>query len=295
MAALYTLVLATGGMYRVEKARRLGDTLSNRSPVMKAMPDSKIHSTAIVSPAADVHPSAQIGPGAIIESDVRIGEGTEIGAYAVIRRDTTLGTNNRIDAHVVIGGDPQHTAYDGSPTTVTIGDNNVFREYVTINRGFEPDGQTVVGSNCYFMTCAHVGHDCKVEDNVVLTNNATLAGHVEVGRNVVMGGMAATHQFTRIGRFCMVAAFTPLRKDALPFTMIGGTPVRHYRLNALGLKRSGVTGDRYRALEQAFRALRSGDKTLAGVPATAEVDYLRSWLSVKTKFSHYGFLKRGSR
>lgn len=257
------------------------------------MKEARIHETAIVSRDAVVDPAAQIGPGAVIEGDVHIGAGTRIGPYAVIRQFTRIGENNSIDAHVVIGGEPQHTAYDGSETRVIIGDNNVLREYVTINRGFEADGETRVGSNCFFMTCSHVGHDCTVGDNVVLTNNATLAGHVEVGHNVVMGGMAATHQFTRIGPFCMVAGFVPLRKDALPYMMIGGTPVRHYRLNRIGLKRNGIDGDRYRALEAAIRALRKGDKSLDGVPNTEEVVYLRDWLSVKTKYGHYGFLTGG--
>ena len=259
------------------------------------MSEAPIHHTAIISADAIVHPSVEVGPGVVIEDQVSIGAGTKIGPHAVIRRYSEIGADNTIDAHVVIGGEPQHTAYDGSETWVRIGDANVLREYVTINRGFEPGGQTVVGSNCYFMTAAHVGHDCTVEDNVILTNNATLAGHVEVGKNVVMGGMAATHQFTRIGRYCMVAGFVPLRKDALPFSMIGGTPVRHYRLNSIGLKRSGVTGDRYRALEAAFRALREGDRTFTDVPDTEEVVYLREWLTVKTKFGHYGFVQRKHR
>ena len=257
------------------------------------MTESLIHATAVVSLDAVVDPSVRIGPGAVIEGDVHIGAGTRIGPYAIIRQFTRIGENNTIDAHVVIGGEPQHTSYDGSETSVRIGDNNVMREFVTVNRGYEPAGETRVGSNCFFMTCSHVGHDCTVGDNVVLTNNATLAGHVEVGRNVVMGGMAATHQFTRIGPFCMVAAYAPLRKDALPFMMIGGTPVRHYRLNTLGLKRNGITGERYKALETAFRALRQGDKSLSGIPDTEEIVYLRDWLAVKTKYGHYGFLTGG--
>jgi UDP-N-acetylglucosamine acyltransferase len=249
-----------------------------------------VHPTAIVSETATIDDSVQIGPGAIIEGNVEIGAGTRIGPYAVIREFTTIGRNNTIDAHAVIGGEPQHTGYDGSETRVVIGDNNVMREYATINRAYLPGAATRIGSNCFFMTCSHVGHDCIVGDNVILTNNATLAGHVEVGRNVVMGGMSASHQFTRIGPYTMVAAFAPLRKDALPYMMIGGTPVRHYRLNAVGLKRNGITGDRYRALEQAFRALRRGDRSLEGLPDTEELRYLRDWLSVKTKYGHYGFL-----
>lgn len=254
------------------------------------MTESLVHPSAIVSSDAALDASVKIGPGVVIEGNVEIAAGTTIGPYSVIREFTRIGANNSIDAHVVIGGEPQHTSWGGSETWVVIGDNNVMREFVTINRGFEPNGITQVGSHCFFMTCSHVGHDCKVADHVILTNNATLAGHVEVGRNAVMGGMAATHQFTRIGAFAMVAGFVPLRKDALPYMMIGGTPVRHYRLNAIGLKRNGVAGERYRALEQAMRALRNGDKTLGDSEDTEEVAYLRNWLSVKTKFGHYGFV-----
>ena len=254
--------------------------------------ESLIHHTAIVSRDARVDSSVSIGPGAIVEGDVVVGRGTMIGPYAIVHRFTRIGENNLIGAHAVIGGQPQHSAYDGSETWVVIGDDNVFREYVTINRAYEPGAETRIGSNCYLMTSAHVGHDSVVGDNVTMTNNATLAGHVEVGCNVVMGGMSAAHQFTRIGKFCMVAGYTPLRKDALPFTMIGGTPVRHYRLNTTGLKRNGIDGDRYRDLEAAYRALRNGDRLLDEVPQSEEVIHLREWLSVKTKYGHYGFLTK---
>lgn len=257
------------------------------------MGNSLIHETAVVSQDAVVDPSVRIGPGAVVEGDVQIGAGTTLGPYAIIRRFTRIGDNNRIDAHAVIGGEPQHAAYDGSETWVIIGNNNVMREYVTVNRAYEPGAETRIGSNCFFMTGAHIGHDSVVGDNVTLANNATLAGHVEVGRNVVMGGMAATHQFTRIGQCCMVAGFTPLRKDALPFTIIGGTPVRHYRLNTIGLKRNGIVGDRYRALQAAYRALSKGDKSLGDFPDTEEVMHLRDWLAVKTKYGHYGFVSPG--
>lgn len=257
------------------------------------MSEPLIHPSATVSADAHLDASVTVGPGAVIEGNVDIASGCSIGPHAVIREFTRIGENNRFDAHVVIGGHPQHTAWDGAETWVEIGDNNVFREFVTVNRGFEPGGVTRIGANGFFMTSAHVGHDCTVGDNVVLTNNATLAGHVEVGRNVIMGGMAATHQFTRIGPFAMVAGFIPLRKDTLPYMMIGGTPVRHYRLNSIGLKRNGIIGERYRALESALRALRGGDRELMDVEDSEEVRYLRQWLSVKTKYGHYGFASGG--
>ena len=124
---------------------------------------------------------------------------------------------------------------------------------------------------------------------MTITNNATLGGHVEVGRNAVFGGLSGAHQFTRVGPYCMVGACTALRKDALPFMIVGGMPVRHYRLNKVGLSRGGIEGDRYRALAAAMRALRNGDKSLDGVPETEEVAFLRDWIAVKSKYGHYGF------
>lgn len=254
------------------------------------MNDSLIHATAVVSSDAALEPGVRVGPGAVIEGGVEIGAGTVIGPYAIIQNHTRIGANNTIGAHAVIGGDPQHTAYDGSDTFVEIGDNNVLREFVTVNRAYEPGATTRIGSNCFLMTAVHVGHDVIVGDNVTLTNNVLLAGHVEIGNNVVMGGSSGAHQFTRVGSYCMVASYIPLRKDALPFTLIGGSPVRHYRLNTIGLRRNGIKGDRYRALERAFDALRAGNRELEGVTDTEEVEYLRQWLSIRSKCGHYGFL-----
>lgn len=249
-----------------------------------------IHKTAIVSSGAELHESVSVGPGAIIEADVRIGKGSTIGPYAIIRKFTRLGEGNTVDAHAVIGGEPQHVAFDGSETALNIGDNNVFREYVTINRAFMPGAETRIGSNCFVMAYAHIGHDCVVGDNVTITNNVSLAGHVEIGRNAVMAGYAGAHQFTRVGRYCMVASYTKLTKDALPFMMIGGTPPQHFRLNKVGLNRNGIDGDRYSALEAAFRALRSGDRLLEGVPDTEDVRHLREWMAAESKFGSFGFL-----
>lgn len=248
-----------------------------------------IHETAVVSADAEIEDGVSIGPYAVVEGDVHIGAGTRIGAHAVIRRHTRIGRNNDIDAHAVIGGKPQHTKYDGSPTGVTIGDDNVIREGVTIHRAYEPGGCTRIGSGCFLMTYSHVGHDCIVGDRVTLSNNVLLGGHVEVGDAVVMGGAAGAHQFVRIGPYCMVAGYAPLRKDVLPFTLVGGEPLRHYRLNSIGLKRNGFAKERIRALEAAFRALRGGDGSLATVPDGPDVQYLREWLSAKSAYGHYGF------
>ncbi len=248
-----------------------------------------IHQTAFVSDNTTIAPGVAIGPYAVVEDDVEIGAGSIIGPHAVIRRYSRIGEKNRIDAGAVIGGLPQHTRFDGAETWVVIGDGNTMREGVTINRAYETGGVTEIGSNCYFMTGAHVGHDCRVCDNVILTNGVVLGGHVTVGRNAVMGGYAGAHQFLNVGAYCMVAAYAPLRKDALPYTMIGGTPIRHYRLNAVGLRRNGIVGERYRALERAFRAMRDGDRTLEDLTDTEEIVELRRALTEKSKYGCYGF------
>lgn len=253
------------------------------------MSSTSIHPTAVVSATAEIDPSVQIGPYAVVEDHVRIAAGTTIGPHAVIREYCRIGENNTIDAHAVIGGLPQHTNFDGSETRVEIGDNNVIREGATIHRAFETGARTRIGSDCFLMCYAHVGHDCIVGDNVTLSNNIVLGGHVEVGDSVVMGGCAGAHQFLRIGPYAMVGGYVPLRKDVLPYSMVGGEPVRHYRLNTIGLRRGGFDKERYRAVEAAFRALRDGNRELTGVPNTEDVNKLREWLAGESKYGVYGF------
>lgn len=250
---------------------------------------SSIHPTAIVSGKAEIDASVSIGPLAVVEDNVHIAAGSTIGAHAVIHEFCRIGNNNTIDAHAVIGGLPQHAKFDGSETWVEIGDNNVIREGVTIHRGFERGGITKIGSDCLMMCYAHIAHDCVIGDKVTLSNNIVMGGHVVIGDSVVMGGCAGAHQFLRIGAYAMVAGYVPLRKDVLPYTMIGGDPPRHYRLNSIGLRRGGFDKERYRAVEAAFRALRDGDKDMTGVPDTDDVDHLRQWLTAKSKFGVYGF------
>lgn len=253
------------------------------------MSSASIHATAVVSGKAEIDASVVVGPYAVIEENVRIAAGTSIGPHAVIRSFCRIGKNNTIDAHAVIGGVPQHARFDGSETRVEIGDNNVIREGATIHRAFVPGAVTRIGSDCYLMCYAHVGHDCVVGDRVTLSNNIVLGGHVVVGDCVVMGGCAGAHQFLRIGAYAMVGGYVPLRKDVLPFSMVGGEPVRHYKLNSIGLRRGGFDKERYRAVEAAFRELRNGNKALTGVPETDDVNQLRQWLAAKSKYGVYGF------
>jgi UDP-N-acetylglucosamine acyltransferase len=255
------------------------------------MSETKIHPTAIVSPAARIADGVEVGPYALIHDHVHIGENTVIGPHAVINDYVRLGRDNRIHAHAVIGDLPQDVSFEpATETWVEIGDANTLRECVTIHRSTSPAKPTRLGSNNYLMAYSHLGHDCSVGSGVIITISAVLGGHVEIGDKAVIGGSVAVHQFCRIGRYAMVAGFIAVRKDVLPYSMIAGEPVRHYRLNTIGLRRSGVTGQRYRILEQAFRAVRSGDKSLESVENTEEVVYLREWLSQDSRRGLSGFL-----
>jgi UDP-N-acetylglucosamine acyltransferase len=203
-----------------------------------------------------------------------------------------LGARNRVDAHAILGGAPQDLSFRDGDTRVEIGDDNVLREGVTVHRSTRPGAPTRIGSHCFLMAYAHVAHDCRLGDRVILANNVCLGGHVEIGDHCTLGGGAGVHQFVRIGPHSMVAAHALVRKDVLPYALAGGEPVRHYRLNSVGLRRRGITGERYAALEAAFRALRAGEPLGAG-PGSPEIEVLRAWLAAPSKRGLLGFVQAG--
>jgi UDP-N-acetylglucosamine acyltransferase len=254
------------------------------------MGNGNVHPTAIVGEAVELGEGVRIGPYVVIEGPASIGAGTRIGPHAVICPYVALGPRNAVHAHAVIGDLPQDVSFDGAETWVQIGEANVFREGVTVHRSTKPERPTRIGSGCYLMAGSHVAHDCRVGDRVILTNGALLGGHVEVGDRAIIGGGAGVHQFVRVGELAMVAAYTAVRKDVLPFTMLGGEPPRHYRLNTVGLRRAGFGGPAYRALESAFRRLRAGlelERAEPGSPA----ERLASWLEQPSKRGLYGYAR----
>jgi len=248
------------------------------------------HPTAIIDSRAELADDVEVGPYAIIEDQVSIGAGTVIAAHAVIHSHARIGARNRIHAHAVIADTPQDFSYAGEDTWVEIGDDNIIREGVTVHRSTELDVPTRVGSKCFLMAYAHVAHGCQVGDGVILTNNVMLGGHVAVGAGAIIGGGTAVHQFCRIGAATMVAGVAGVLKDILPFSMAKGAPALHYRLNTIGLKRGGVIGPRYRALEQAFRALREGAAPDFSDP-TEELRRLEEWLAQASKRGLAGFVR----
>jgi UDP-N-acetylglucosamine acyltransferase len=200
--------------------------------------------------------SQLIHPTAIIEEDVVLGEGCRIAAYAVIKRYTRMGARNRVHEHAVIGGDPQDFKFDPATVSATeIGDDNIFREGVTVHRGSRPGSATRIGSNCFFMALTHVAHDCVVGNHVVMVNNSGLSGEATVGDRAFLGGAVGVHQHCRVGRNAMVGMNSKLVQDALPFCITDGNPARASGLNLVGLRRAGFKAADIAELKSAYRLL----------------------------------------
>jgi UDP-N-acetylglucosamine acyltransferase len=216
-----------------------------------------IHPTAIIDPSAEVPASCNVGPYCVIGAHVQLGENCELMSHIVIHGSTKIGSNNRVFPFAAIGVEPQDVSYKGEPTRLEIGDHNVIREYVTINRGTtKGGGVTRIGSHILIMAYAHVGHDCQVGDHVMLVNAATLAGHVTIEEWAVVGAMSPVHQFVRVGAHAYVGGGSTITQDVLPFSMTSAVrDVHAYGLNKVGLQRRGFSEDRIQDLHSAYRSL----------------------------------------
>jgi len=216
-----------------------------------------IHPSAVIDPGAKVPASCSVGPYCMIGPGVELGENCELISHVVIQGPARIGANNRFFPFCAIGCDPQDISYKGETTSLEIGDGNVIRESVTINRGTAKGGGTTrIGNNTLIMAYSHIGHDSVIGDRAMLVNAATLAGHVTVEEWAVVGALCPVHQFVRIGAHSYVGGGTVVTKDVLPFAKVV-TP-RHtqsYGLNAVGLERRGFTQDRIRKIHHAFRVL----------------------------------------
>jgi UDP-N-acetylglucosamine acyltransferase len=226
-----------------------------------------IDSRAVISPSAQIDSNVEIGPFTVIGDDVTIGAGTWIGPHAVIKGPTRIGTDNKIYQFASLGDAPQDKKYKGEPTRLEIGDRNVFRECVTVNRGTVHDqGVTRIGSDNLLMAYVHVAHDCRVGDKIVMSNCATLGGHVEIGDWVIMGGLSAVHQHTKIGAHCFIANNAAVTRDVPPYVMAVGQPAEPHSVNSEGLKRRGFDAAQIRNIRRAYRLLyRSGLKLEAAL------------------------------
>jgi UDP-N-acetylglucosamine acyltransferase len=218
-----------------------------------------IHPQAAVSPYAIVGANVKIGPFCVVEPGVIIGDNTALASRVVVKSGTTLGRGNHICEGAVLGGLPQHIHMPESPGRLTIGDGNVIRENVTIHRALEAHNTTSVGSFCLLMVGAHVAHDCHLGNNVILTNNTLLGGHVHVEDRAYISGAVAVHQFCRIGRLAMVGGLARVRQDVPPFVTVDGGTTMVVGLNRVGLRRAGYTPEQMDQLKSAYRLIyRSG-------------------------------------
>lgn len=251
---------------------------------------SSIHPTAIIDAAAELDSGVEVGPYAVIGPGVRIGQGSKIGPHAVIHGPTNIGSHNRIFQFASVGEDPQDVKYKGEETFLEIGDGNVVREYATLHRGTLQDaGVTRVGNNNLFMAYAHVAHDCRIGDHVIMANAASLAGHVEVQDWAILGGFTIVHQFCRIGAHCFCAMGSVVTKDVPPFVIIGGHPAGARGINVEGLRRRDLDNEAIACLKSAYRMLYMSNRKLEEAVdamhtlACPQVDQLADFVADRTR------------
>lgn len=217
---------------------------------------TNIHPSAVIDPSARIHDDVRIGPWSVIGPNVEIGSGTVIYPHTIISKNTKIGRNNQIHSFSVIGGDPQDTAYHGEETFLVIGDNNIIREYVTISRGsIHGDLTTKIGNQNFIFAYCHIGHDCLVGDHILLTNNATLAGHVTVDDHAKLGAFTAVHQFCRVGSHSFITRGALVNHDVLPYVMVTSHTSETRGLNLIGLQRAGFSEDTIRQLKRAYNII----------------------------------------
>jgi UDP-N-acetylglucosamine acyltransferase len=215
-----------------------------------------IHPTSIVDESCEISPEASIGPYCIIGPHTQIGAGTILDSHIHIHGWTAIGERCRFYCHCSVGTDPQDLKYKGEPTRLKIGDDNVFREFVSLNRGTRGGrGITVIGSNNFLMAYSHVAHDCLVGSYIIMANAATLAGHVTVGDHSTVGAFSAVHQFCRVGPHAFIGGFSVITRDALPFIKTVGArnQAKLYGINSIGLRRKGFSEQSIEELKQVYR------------------------------------------
>jgi UDP-N-acetylglucosamine acyltransferase len=219
------------------------------------MSDMQIHPTAIVDGRAEIGGETIIGPYCVIGPDVVLGENCWLQHHVTLCGPMRAGARNKFYAYCSIGQQTQDLKYRGEPTYLEIGDENTFREFVTINRSTTSEGKTRVGNRGNFLAYSHIGHDCQVGDEVVFSNNGTLAGHVRVDENAVMGGLTAVHQFCRIGRFAITGGCSKIVQDVPPFMIADGNPARIRGINLVGLERKKFPTEKVKWIKEAFRLI----------------------------------------
>lgn len=252
---------------------------------------SQIHPTAVVSPKAQLGTDVIIGPYAVVEDHAVIGDGTHLGPHVMIGQWTTLGRNNKLFTGAVVGSESQDLKFKGDRSYAILGDSNIIREYVTINRATVPEGVTRIGSHNAILAYCHVAHDCTLGDHITISNVSTLAGHCEVDDYAGLGGYVGVHQFVKIGTMSFVGGWSKVSKDVAPYVKVEGSPAKVYGLNTVGLERRQVSAEGRKALRKAYNFLFRSDHNVsqavevirAEVEATEEVRTLLDFLARATR------------
>ena len=215
-----------------------------------------IDSKAIVDSHAELADDVSVGPYSVIGADVKIGAGTVIGSHVVIKGPTSIGKENRIYQFTSIGEDPQDKKYAEEITRLEIGDRNTIREFTSMHRGTQQDNcVTKIGDDNLFMAYTHVAHDCIIGNNVIMANGASLAGHVHLNNNAILGGFTLVHQFTQVGQYSFAAMGSAITQDIPPFIMVGGKPTRPHGINSVGMERNGISTEDIRLIRNAYKII----------------------------------------
>jgi len=254
-------------------------------------------------PLAYVHPQAKIAKNVVIEpfvnieKNVEIDEGTWIGSNVTIMEGARIGKNCRVFPGAVIAAIPQDLKFEGEDTLVKIGNNVTIREFVTINRGTKANMETVIGDNCLLMAYVHIAHDCILGNNVILVNNASLAGHIVIDDFAIIGGLSGVHQFVHIGAHAFIAGGGMARKDVPPFCKAGREPLAFAGVNSIGLRRRGFSNERINAIQDIYRIIFLRGRNItqsvqyieANVPSTPDRDEILSFIAKSQRGIMKGF------
>lgn len=214
-----------------------------------------IHPTAIISPKAELGKNVRVGPYCVVGSEVKLGDDCVLHSHVVIHGNTTIGRANEFFPFAAVGGKTQDLKYIGEPTALEVGDRNTFRENTTVHRGTHEELPTRIGSDNLFLAYSHIAHDCQLGDKIILSNNGSLAGHVTVEDFAIVSGLAAVHQFCRIGKHSIIGGCAKVVQDVPPFTIVDGNPASTRGLNLIGLQRRGFTEGDIRDLKSAYKRL----------------------------------------
>jgi len=255
------------------------------------MNKNTIHETALISQNSIIGKNVSIGPYCIIEDDVIIGDNTKIDTHTIIKQYSSIGQNNHIFSHCIIGEIPQDKKYDGEQTNLIIGNNTVIREFCTLNRGTKDSGTTRIGDNCLLMAYVHIGHDCIINNDIILANGVQLGGHVFIDDYAIVGGLTPVHQFCKIGAHSLVGGGLRVVQDIPPFIIANGQPLRFSGINSLGLRRRKFSANQRSNIKKAYKIIYNSNHN-----TSQALDKIKSDLNAKNEISTIiDFIENSSR